>query len=128
VPPAADGVSRRAQIHAVVAQQAWKETPILVEALSHADPEVRKEAAVGLSLLDDAPFVEALEPVQHGRSGQRRPDRREHRRALREHVGEQRLRDSLRCFGAFGPLHLLNASRKPTCHRVDAGSPRPFHF
>jgi HEAT repeat protein len=61
VPPVTDRVSRRAQIHAVVAQQAWRGTPILVEALGDTDPEVRKEAAVGLSLLHDAPVVDALE-------------------------------------------------------------------
>ena len=64
-PPSSKNVTRTAVIHAVVDQQMWTAAPVLVEALHDVNPEVRKDAAVGLTLLRDAPVVEALEGLLH---------------------------------------------------------------
>jgi HEAT repeats len=60
-----NSVARRAAIQAAVEQQNGTAMPVLVEALRDVDPELRKDAAVGLTLLRNAPVVEALEALLH---------------------------------------------------------------
>jgi hypothetical protein len=60
-----NSVARRVAIQAAVDTQNGMAMPVLVEALRDVDPDVRKDAAVGLTLLRNAPVVEALEALLH---------------------------------------------------------------